>query len=246
MPDLSAFAWALLALGAVIVGLSKTAIPGAGSLAVAVFAAVLPARTSTATLLVLLIVGDVLALALYRRHADWATLLRLAPAVVLGIAVGAIFLAVADDTGVRRVIGVILLVLVLTTLWLRRRRGDAARSGIPALVGYGTLGGFTTMVANAGGPVMSMYFLAARFDVRAFLGTAAWFFAIVNVSKVPIAVGLGLLSPQSLLVDLVLVPAVLVGGAIGWRIAGRLSQVAFDRIVLTLTTLTAVYLILAP
>lgn len=246
MPDLSALAWALLALGAVIVGLSKTAIPGAGSLAVAVFAAVLPARTSTATLLVLLIVGDVLALALYRRHADWATLLRLAPAVVLGIVVGAVFLALADDTGVRRVIGVILLALVLTTLWLRRRRADAARSRVAALIGYGTLGGFTTMVANAGGPVMSMYFLAARFDVRAFLGTAAWFFAIVNVSKVPIAVGLGLLTPESLLVDLVLVPAVLVGGAVGWRIAGRLSQTAFDRIVLTLTTLTALYLILAP
>jgi len=246
VPDLTALAWALLALGAVVVGLSKTAIPGAGSLAVAIFAAVLPARTSTATLLVLLIVGDVLALALYRRHADWATLLRLAPAVVLGIVAGAVFLAVADDTGVRRVIGVILLALVLTTLWLRRRRGDASRSGVVALIGYGTLGGFTTMVANAGGPVMSMYFLAARFDVRAFLGTAAWFFAIVNVSKVPIAVGLGLLTPQSLLVDLALVPAVLVGGAIGWRIAGRLTQAAFDRIVLTLTTLTALYLIVAP
>ncbi|CAN7415295.1 sulfite exporter TauE/SafE family protein [Microbacterium sp. LjRoot45] len=247
MPDLSVLAWALLATGAVIVGLSKTAIPGAGSLAVAVFAAVLPARTSTATLLVLLIVGDVLALALYRRHADWATLLRLAPAVVLGIVVGAVFLAVADDTGVRRVIGVILLALVVTTLWLRRRAAPtSAGRGAVALVGYGTLGGFTTMVANAGGPVMAMYFLAARFDVKAFLGTAAWFFAIVNVSKVPIAVSLGLLTPQSLLVDLVLVPAVLVGGAIGWRIAGRLSQRAFDRIVLVLTTLTAMYLIVAP
>lgn len=247
VPDLSAIAWALLAVGALVVGLSKTAIPGAGSLAVAVFAAVLPARTSTATLLVLLIVGDVLALALYRRHADWATLLRLAPAVVLGIVAGAFFLAVADDTGVRRVIGGILLALVVTTLWLRRRReGAAARTGAAALIGYGALGGFTTMVANAGGPVMSMYFLAARFDVRAFLGTAAWFFAIVNVSKVPIAAGLGLLTPQSLLVDLVLVPAVLVGGAIGWRIAGRLTQAAFDRIVLTLTTLTALYLIVAP
>lgn len=247
MPDLSVLAWALLAAGAVVVGLSKTAIPGAGSLAVAVFAAVLPARTSTATLLVLLIVGDVLALALYRRHADWATLLRLAPAVVLGIVVGAVFLAVADDTGVRRVIGVILLALVVTTLWLRRRAAPTSPGrGAVALVGYGTLGGFTTMVANAGGPVMAMYFLAARFDVKAFLGTAAWFFAIVNVSKVPIAVGLGLLTPQSLLVDLVLVPAVLVGGAIGWRIAGRLSQRAFDLIVLVLTTLTAIYLIVAP
>lgn len=230
-----------------MVGLSKTALPGSGALAVALFAAALPARTSTATLLVLLIVGDVLALSLYRRHADWSTLLRLAPAVVLGIAAGAVFLAVADDAGVRRVIGVILLLLLLATLWLRRRTGArSVRGGLAALVGYGTLGGFTTMVANAGGPVMSMYFLAARFDVRAFLGTAAWFFAIVNVAKVPIAVGLGLLTPAGLLIDLVLVPAVLVGGAIGWRIAGRISQAMFDRIVLGLTAVTAVYLVVSP
>lgn len=102
MIDLPVSAWLLLAAGAVIVGISKTALPGAGTLAVVVFAAILPARTSTAALLVLLIVGDILALTLYRRHADWRTLWRLAPAVVVGIAVGALFLALAQDVLVRR------------------------------------------------------------------------------------------------------------------------------------------------
>ena len=109
--------------------------------------------------------------------------------------------------------------------------------------GYGTLGGFTTMVANAGGPVMSMYFLAARFEVKAFLGTAAWFFAIVNIAKLPFAVGLGLLTPQTLLIDLVLVPAVLVGGAIGRLIANRIDQTLFERIVFVLTVVAALYLL---
>src|SRR5699024_5645411 len=47
-------------------------------------------------------------------------------------------------------------------------------------VGYGLMGGFTTMVANAAGPVMSLYFYAMRMPVLTFRGTSAWYFAIVN------------------------------------------------------------------
>ncbi len=125
-----------------------------------------------------------------RRHAHWPTLLRLAPAVIAGLLVGFAFLALAGDGVVRRAIGVILLLMIAVTLWRRWRqsKADAAAppsGGIVLAGAYGTLGGFTTMVANAGGPVMSMYFLATRTPVQVFLGTSAWFFAIINVIKVP-------------------------------------------------------------
>ena len=161
MPELTWFAWALLGVAAIVVGLSKTAVPGAGTVAVAIFAAVLPAKQSTGTLLLLLIVADIFAVLTYRRHTNWRALLRLAPAVVAGILLGVAFLFFADDA------------------WVKpsdRRdpaRGDRdhavpAADGAPvaddgphrvAAATYGTLGGFTTMVANAAGPVMSMYFL---------------------------------------------------------------------------------------
>ena len=240
--DLSTLGFVGLAAAALIVGLSKTAVPGAATIAVALFATVLPARTSTATLLLLLIVGDVMALLMYRRHADVKALLRLAPAVVAGLAAGALFLVVADDTGVRRTIGVILLALVALTLWLRRRPARPLHASGLAW-GYGSLGGFTTMVANAGGPVMSMYFLASGFAVKAFLGTSAWFFAIVNIVKVPIMAGIGLITPHTLLLDAVLAPLVIIGGAVGWFLAGRIPQKVFEVIVIILTVVGAVYLL---
>ncbi|QEW04914.1 sulfite exporter TauE/SafE family protein [Microbacterium lushaniae] len=236
----------LLALGAVVVGLSKTALPGAGTLAVALFAAVLPARESTATLLLLLIVGDMFALWTYRRHARWRMLVRLIPAVLAGILLGVLFLAVADDVGVRRVIGVLLLLVVAVTLWRRyaaARGGREPSGGWPAAAVYGTLGGFTTMVANAAGPVMSMYFLAARFPVKTFLGTAAWFFAVVNIGKVPFAAALGLFSVDSLWIDLWLLPAVIVGALAGRVLARRLRQEVFERLVIVLTVIGALYLL---
>jgi uncharacterized protein len=246
VPDLMWFGWALLGVAAVIVGLSKTAVPGAGTVAVAIFAAVLPARQSTGTILLLLIVADLFAVVTYRRFTNWKTLLRLAPAVIAGILVGVVFLFFADDTWVKRTIGVILLAVIAITLFRRRMTapvGDAGPHRLAAAT-YGTLSGFTTMVANAAGPVMSMYFLAMRFPVKEFLGTAAWFFAIVNLSKLPFSIGLGLITVPGLLVDLVLVPLVVAGALFGRWLAGRLNQVLFERLVITFTVIGAVYLLI--
>jgi uncharacterized membrane protein YfcA len=241
--DLAPWAWALLALAALIAGLGKTAIPGSATVSVVLLASILPARTSTAAMLLLFIVGDVFALITYRRHANWPTLLRLAPAVVAGLIAGFLFLAWSDDAVVRRTIAVILLAMIAITLW-RRWRSRSAATGRIVAAGYGTLAGFTTMVANAGGPVMSMYFLATRTPIKVFLGTSAWFFAIVNLVKVPFLAGLGLYTPSVLLMDLALAPMVVIGALIGIRLAKRMPQQLFDRLVIVLTVLGAVYLLL--
>jgi len=247
VPELTWWAWALLGVAAIVVGLSKTAVPGAGTIAVAIFAAVLPARQSTGTLLILLIVADLFAVTMYRRHANWRALLRLAPAVVVGVLAGVVFLWFADDLWVKRTIGVILLAVIVITL-LRRRFASGVEAGGShriAAATYGTLGGFTTMVANAAGPVMSMYFLAARFEVKAFLGTAAWFFAIVNLFKVPFSIGIGIITVPGLLLDLVLVPLVVASAFLGRWLAARMKQDLFEKLVIVFTVVGAVYLLVA-
>ena len=243
MIELTPLSWALLGIAALVAGLGKTAIPGSATVSVVLFAAVLPARTSTAAMLLLFIVGDVFALIAYRRHAHWPTLLRLAPAVVAGLVLGFLFLAYGDDRIVRRAIGVILLLMIAVTLWRRRQAAKAV--GGPMLgITYGTMAGFTTMVANAGGPVMSMYFLATRTPVQVFLGTSAWFFAIVNLVKVPFLAGIGLFTPQVLLMDLLLTPLVVIGALVGLKLAKRMPQQLFDRLVIILTIVGAVYLLI--
>lgn len=268
MLDLSPVALMLLALAATLVGFSKTAVPGAATVTVAVFAAILPARQSTGTLLVLLILGDVFAVSAYHAHADWGALRRLVPTVLAGVVLGSLFLVIASDGVVRRVIGVTLLVLVAVTL-VRRRHTASARANertVPSTEppggtaapwdrravqlrrletgAYGILAGFTTMVANAGGPVMSMYFLAARFSITRFLGTAAWFFFAVNLAKVPFSVSLGLIGAASLRLDLLLAPAVVVGAVVGRRVTRVIKQSVFDRLILVLTVVSATYLLL--
>jgi uncharacterized membrane protein YfcA len=245
--------WELVALAAaaVLVGFSKTAVSGAGTISLAVFAAVLPARESTGVLLLLLIAGDVFAVFTYRRHAHWPTLVRLFPAVVAGVVVGAVFMLWADDNAVRTSIGAILLLMAAVTVW--QRRPEAAEvlaaqqdggGGRLKARSYGVLGGFTTMVANAGGPVMSLYLISTGFQKLGFLGTSAWFFLIVNTSKVPFSVGLGLIDARSLLLDAVLVLFVVPGAFIGKACVDRIDQLFFDRLVIAATVLGGLQLLL--
>ncbi|OWA11446.1 hypothetical protein B9W62_04985 [Streptomyces sp. CS113] len=249
---LTGWEFAALAFAALLVGFSKTAVSGANTVSLAIFAAVLPARASTGILLPVLIAGDVLAVLTYRRHAHWPTLWRLFPAVGVGVVVGTLFLVWADDAVVRTSIGVILLFMAGVTVW-RRRRADAAeqpdevtsRTGRVKARSYGVLGGFTTMVANAGGPVMSMYLLSAGFRKLGFLGTSAFFFLIVNVSKLPFSAGLGLIDGHSLLLDAVLVVFVVPGAFLGRWAVNRINQRLFERLVIAATVVGGLQLLLA-
>lgn len=282
IPALGLGSWLLVATAALIVGFSKTALPGAGTIAVGLFALAMPAKESTAALLLLLIVGDLTALWVYRREPDIRMLVRLIPSVMIGVVLGTIFFATVGGDIVRGTIGIILLALVAVTVWRRRSaerarkhssatgagstdspdrevsaeesqppgRGasagppepSAARTRISRAV-YGLLGGFTTMVANAGGPVMTMYFYAMRLPVLTFLGTAAWFFAIVNILKLPFSAGLGLFSVDTLVMDALLIPVVLIGAFIGTKVAKRFSQGVFEKAVLVLTVVSAIGLL---
>lgn len=244
--------WQLVALAAaaLLVGFSKTAVSGANTVSLAIFAAVLPARESTGVLLPVLIVGDVVAVLTYRRHAHWPTLLRLFPAVAAGVVAGTLFMFWADDGAVRTSIGAILLLMAGATVWRRRPGGDEAlaspegRTARLKARSYGVLGGFTTMVANAGGPVLSLYLISAGFRKLGFLGTSAWFFLIVNASKVPFSVGLGLIDRRSLLLDAVLALFVLPGAFIGKACVDRIDQVLFERLVIAATALGGLQLLL--
>ncbi|WP_369250842.1 sulfite exporter TauE/SafE family protein [Streptomyces sp. R41] len=243
--------FAALAAAALLVGFSKTAVSGANTVSLAIFAAVLPARASTGVLLPILIVGDVLAVLTYRRHAHWPTLWRLFPAVAAGVVFGTLFLVWADDGVVRTSIGAILLLMAAVTVWRRRAAAQddepdsvATRTGRIKARSYGVLGGFTTMVANAGGPVMSMYLLSAGFRKLGFLGTSAFFFLIVNVSKVPFSVGLGLIDGHSLLLDAALAAFVVPGAFIGKWAVNRINQLLFERLVIAATVVGGVQLLL--
>jgi uncharacterized membrane protein YfcA len=115
----------------------------------------------------------------------------------------------------------------------------------PVLSGFsGFAAGVSTMMANAGGPAMTFYLLAKKFDKMAFVGTCAWFFFVTNLSKIPLSLNLGLISTSSLMLDLALVPVVAAGFLLGKSLLGKVSQGPFEWILVVMATASAIKLIL--
>lgn len=252
MPELTALDWATLAVAAALIGFAKTAIGGVASVAVALFAFVLPARESTGAVLALLLVGDVCALVLYRRHADWAVLARLLPAVLPGLVLGAWFVARADQQAMQAAIGAVLAAMVAVQVAGRLRSargGPALQERLPrwcrrvAPWAVGATAGFATMTANAAGPIATIYLLLAGLPLLRLLGTGAWFFFLVNLAKVPFSAGLDLMDRPTLLMDLVLVPALLAGALVGSFVARRIARRRFEDVTLVLTAVAAAALL---
>ena len=244
MFELLPWQWGLVALGAFLIGFSKTGITGLGILTVAIYANILPARQSTGIILPMLICADVVAVAAYRRHAVWKHLWQLFPWVAVGIVAGYFALGHINDAQVRHGIGAIVLVMVALHFWRRQRAGNEP---VPHTLWFsaltGVLAGFTTMLANAAGPIMILYMLAVGLPKMEFLGTGAWYFLIINLFKVPFSYRLGLITLPTLQFNALLLPAVIAGALLGRLIVKRINQAWFETLALALTLVAGVRLL---
>ncbi|MDR1432125.1 MAG: sulfite exporter TauE/SafE family protein [Propionibacteriaceae bacterium] len=237
--DLPWWAWCVVIAAGVVIGFAKTSIGNVSLLAVVAMAQVLPVRDSTGVVLLLFLVGDLVAIWVYLKNVDWKLIVSLIVPVLVGLGLGSVFLNFVSDTALKKTIGVIVLVLLVIGFW-PDKLGVQRR---PVAFGYGAMAGFTTMVANAGGPAMSLYLLAAKYDKLSFLGTTAWFFFFVNASKVPISIGLGIVRVDTALFALALAPAVLLGTWLGRILIKRIEQQTFERLVTIFVAIAALYLI---
>lgn len=244
--ELDLWQWVLAALGAAMVGLAKTGIAGLGVLSVAIFATILPARESVGILLVILIATDLVAVRVYRRDASWPHLLHLFPWAAGGVLVGAAAFGSMDDALVRAVIGGILVVLAGLQLF-RRSNAHLPLEENPnrwLVAVTGLAAGFTTMIANAAGPLMVLYLLSMRLPKFTFVGTAAWFFLVLNLFKVPFSIALGLITPGSLGFSLKLIPFAVLGALSGRWVITHMNQRMFEGVALLLTLVAGVRLLM--
>jgi uncharacterized membrane protein YfcA len=181
----------------------------------------------------------VVAVVMWRRHAAVNRLFSLAPWVLAGMALGAVSLSLPEAI-LRKVIGGIVLVMLGAYIW--RRYGSVQKEEEGAAAPYGITAGFATTVANAAGPVMSLYLLRKRLTKEEFVAMGAWFFFAINLTKVPIYLYHGMISLSSLAFDAVLAPAVLFGAFSGRWLVDRISTQVFEALVLVLTAASTLLL----
>jgi uncharacterized protein len=299
--DNQTVSYILGAISALLIGFSKTGLPGVSIPAILLMAEAFPndAQLSVVAILPVILVGDVFAVSWYHHHAQWPRLWGLFPWVLAGMIPGAVAFQMLDSKVFRPVLGVLVLGMLAFEFWRRwrlkktapmqeeiichdcelqglspckdcprltaqqnRPEGDGPflvdtnigtiprkkkiRTGHFWFVAFtGFLAGFATFLANAAMPVMSVYLISQGFDKREFIGTAAWFFFLLNVSKMPVYYFMGRVTADVLPFDLCLMPITLIGALMGVYILAKIPQRLFNALALILAGVAAVRLIVA-
>lgn len=233
------------ALAAALIGLSKTGVPGVSIPAILMMAEAFPGneKLSVGAILPILLVGDALAVGYYRQHTQWKRLFGLFPYVAVGMIPGVYVLLKVDDQQFKLVLGLLVLALMLVEAGRQR----FSLTGVPHqqwfIATMGIAAGFGTVVGNAAGPVMSIYLISHGMLKNEFMGTWAWFFMIVNLSKLPVLAWMGMITAETLQFNLFMVAFLVLGALVGKRLFRIIPQWLFDPMVLALATIAALRMV---
>jgi uncharacterized protein len=232
-------------LAALCIGLSKAGLAGTATLNVVLMAQVFGAKPSVGLVLPLLIVADVMGFMVNRHGGSWAGVWRIAAPAMVGVVVGWLMLDRIDNQVARPVIGWIIIGLLAFKLVLDgwHETFESLTQHRAFALAMGLLAGIVTMLANAAGPVMTVYLLSQRLEKKEMLGVFSRYFLFVNVFKVPFSSNLGIINGPSLMTNLCLLPAVVAGILIGWQILKRLPQKPFEWTLFVLTLFAALWMV---
>jgi uncharacterized membrane protein YfcA len=245
MFDLSQVYWVLAIISGFLVGFAKTGVVGTGVLAVPFFAVIFPAGASVGILLPLLCAADIIAVTYYRQHTRWQLLWPLFPWVILGIVSADLVASRISDDVLQRIIGGIVISMLILAQYYRSKEFNWEGSGRIFRALLGILCGLATMLANAAGPIMTIYLLTSKLPKQSFIGTGAWFFMIVNLFKLPFMARRGIITVESLFFDVKLLPAILAGGLLGIIIVKHMNEDFFRNSVSILAGIAALKLLIS-
>jgi len=217
-------------VGVCLLGVSKGGFFGLGVLALPLMSLFVSPLQAGAIILPTALAQDVVTVWHYRRTWSASNLKLMLPAMAVGIFVAWLLAAALSAAHIRFALGIIAALFVLRH-WLASRfeRYTPKPNGVTGLL-FGFVGGITTMLANAGGPVWQMHLLPQKLDRFVYVGTVAMLFAASNVIKIGAFGTLGFLTAENLLVGLALVPVAVVANYIGIWLVHRTSPELFFRI----------------
>src|SRR2546423_6102297 len=232
--------WFLISLAAFIIGLSKAGVKGIDMMNVTSMAIVFGGKASTGIVLPLLCIADVMAVLHYHRHAQWDHFWKLLPWMVTGILIGVFTGKDLNEAVFRKIMAFIIILTVAIVLFLELKKSFSVPHNKAFVAGMGLISGFTTMLGNLAGAFSNIYFLAMRMGKNDFIGTAAWVFLVINWFKLPFQVIYWQnITPASLWIDLLLLPAILLGFFSGIRIVAKIKDDSYRKVVIVLTLIGA-------
>jgi len=231
----------LIFIASFIIGLAKAGLKGIEMLNVTIMAIVFGGKASTGIVLPLLCIADIGAVLYYNRHAQWKHFWKIIPWMAAGILIGVYTGKDIDEPVFRKIMAIIIIVTVIIMMAMEIRKTVIVPSNFLFVSTTGLAAGFTTMLGNLAGAFANIYFLAMRMPKKGFIGTAAWVFLVINLFKLPFQVLVWKnINATSLKIDLLLLPALVLGFWAGIMIVNRIKDDNYRKVVIILTLIGAI------
>jgi len=236
--------FALLLVAAFLIGMAKTGVHGVGMLTVPIMALIFGGKVSSGLVLPMLIMADLFAVKYYHRHANWVYLVKLLPSAMVGVLIATLIGNAIDDVLFKQIMAVIIFVSLGIMIWMESANKESVPDFLWFAILMGTLGGITTMIGNLAGSVMALYLLSMRLPKNEYIGTAAWFFLIINVFKVPFHVwSWETITLDSFYVNLVTLPLIALGAFAGIKLVKRIRETHYRWFVISMTGIAAFFML---
>ncbi|HEV8513664.1 MAG TPA: sulfite exporter TauE/SafE family protein [Cyclobacteriaceae bacterium] len=230
---------------ALLIGMAKTGVHGAGMLSVPLLAIAFGGKVSSGIMLPMLLIADVFGVWYYHRHASFKHLKILFPWAAVGIIVGSIAGNFISEEVFRIIMATTIFGSLGVMIWLEMGGREKIPDNMILGIAAGFLGGFTSMIGNLAGTVMAVYFLSMRLPKNNFIGTAAWFFLVINWFKVPFHIWVWhTINKDSWLMALVLTPIILGGAFLGILLVKKMNDQTYRWFIVGMTFIAAIVMIL--
>jgi uncharacterized membrane protein YfcA len=234
---------AVSVIGVCLLGISKGGFLGLGVMALPLMSLFVPPLQAAAIILPTAVAQDCLTLWSYRRTwSKWNVKLML-PSMIVGMFLAWLMAGQLLAGHIRLAIGLIAALFVLQHWLSRRFERHMPKPSVVTGIVFGTIGGVTTMLANAGGPAWQIHLLPQKLDKLSYIGTVSILFAASDVIKIPGFATLGFLTSENLIIGLVLVPVAIASNYAGIWLVRHTSTDLFFRIAYVLMFVIAVELI---
>lgn len=230
-------------LGVTLLGVSKGGFFGLGVMALPLMSLFVPPLQAAAIILPTALAQDAVTVWNYRHNWSAWNLKIMLPSMVVGIGIAWLMAASLSPSHIRLAIGLIAALFVIRHWLAGRFERYMPTPNTATGIAFGTIGGITTMLANAGGPAWQMHLLPQKLDKLTFVGTVTILFASSNLIKVPAFATLGYMTRDNLLVGAALIPVAVLTNYAGIWLVRRTPVELFFKIAYVLMFLIAVELI---
>jgi uncharacterized membrane protein YfcA len=215
---------------------------GAGIFLTPILALVTDPKEAVVLVAPMMLFTDITAIYQYWRRWNTKDILALAPPCLLGAMAGVFLLNWLTPDVVRRTIGFIGLFYVGTEVLKFGLRIPAASPSLTRSVPIGLFAGVVSALSNSGGVILSTY-VAGRLKKEYFVGTLVVIFFGLNLTKVSLFTGLGLLHSRLWMTEVYLLPLMVIGGFIGKGLNSRIEENQFKRWIFILIVVACIKLI---